>query len=72
MDAFYVWVANTIANAGGNADQYLQGLDGECALTYVPGRAIACQYVCEENFTGVNLDMTRVFLVAPTNNGLLN
>ena len=67
MNDFYHWVANTIAELGGNPGQYLRGVEEECALTFVESGMVACQGVFGNYFQEGNLDLTRVFLIAHTN-----
>jgi hypothetical protein len=43
--AFHIWVANTIADLGGNAAQYLRGVASKRALTYGATRTASCQGV---------------------------
>ena len=70
--AFREWVANTMTKLGGNPAQYLCGIQEECALTYGATRMNACQGVFDIYFHTENLDLTRVFVIVPTHNILMN
>ena len=72
MNAFHAWVANTIAELGGNPSEYLCGIEREHALTYDRNRMVACQWDFDSFFTDKFLDSTRVSAVADTNLMLLH
>ena len=67
MTPFHLWVANTIAELGGNPDQYLQGLQQEQALTYAAGRMGSCQEVFSSFFDDDFQASMRDFAIVPTN-----
>jgi len=64
---FHIWVAKAIADCGGNADQYLRGIQEEWLLTFTETRMDACQGVFDEyfqfDFSGFMRDST----IVPTN-----
>jgi hypothetical protein len=64
---FHQWVANTIAELGGNPDQYLRVVEQECALTCEETDADACQDLLDIYFPTLKLDLARLTVRAPTN-----
>lgn len=67
MTPFHLWVANTIAELGGNPAYYLQGLQREQALTYAADRIGACQGGFECFFNDDIQASMRDFAIVPTN-----
>ena len=64
---FHQWVANTIAELGGNPDQYLRGIEREWALTCEETGADACQDLLDIYFPTMKLDLARLTVRASTN-----
>jgi len=69
---FYLWVANTILELGGNPGQYLCGVGREWLLTSVQSRTSACQGGSENYFDEQNLDFMRDSAVVTTNKRVLH
>lgn len=66
-DPFSLWVAKAIADCGGNAAQYLRGVEREWVLTLGATRVVDCQvksYSKEQalaRFSGLSADCFTVF-----------
>jgi hypothetical protein len=69
---FHHWVANTVANLGGNRAACLQAMQRECALTSFETRMDACQGVFEVYFPNENLYSMRDTVIVTTNKRVLH
>lgn len=67
MNAFHLWVANTIAQCGGNGAAYLQDVQRKWLLTCVESRMNACQGGFEQYFTNKKQAFMRFQRIVPTN-----
>jgi hypothetical protein len=63
---FHHWVAETIAELGGNSSQYLCGVEREWALTSAQTRMALCQGVFDIYFDGEFVESMRSPSIAIT------
>ena len=68
MNPFHHWVANTVAECGGNYTQCLRDLQQQCALTSMETRVDACQGVFDIYFHSEFLSSTPLSTIVTTNN----